>query len=267
MTSRPAPPTLATPSPGDGGLGASFGDRVVRPEDKQHLVDGVFHEVAERYDLMNDLLSGGLHRLWKDELVAALGLPRSSRPFRHLDVAGGTGDIAIKALRAGGSGVSTVLLDINPDMLRVGGRRIADARLEERVTLVEGNAESLPFADRSFDAYSIAFGIRNVPRMEAALAEAYRVLRPGGRFACLEFSRVDVPLLDTAYDTWSRVAIPRIGELVAGSAEPYLYLVESIRRFPDQEHFKALIAAAGFSRVAYRNLTGGIAALHTAWRI
>jgi demethylmenaquinone methyltransferase / 2-methoxy-6-polyprenyl-1,4-benzoquinol methylase len=193
--------------------------------------------------------------------------PRGAQPFRLLDVAGGTGDIAMRFLGAAGRGASAVLADINGDMLRVGRERAAKAALDGRLTFVQANAEELPFPDRSFDAYTIALGIRNVPRIEKALSEAFRVLKPGGRFLCLEFSEMQVPMLDKIYDFWSFEAIPRIGQAVAGTAEPYRYLVESIRKFPKQEPFKTLIEAAGFERVTYRNLTGGVVAIHSGWRL
>lgn len=245
----------------------SFGFRDVAVADRQRLVNAVFSGVAERYDLMNDLMSGGLHRLWKADLVTWLNPPRSPAPFRLLDVAGGTADVAIRTVTAAGPGTSAVVCDINPHMLAVGQRKVADAGLAGHIDLVEGNAETLPFADRSFEAYTIAFGIRNVTRIDAALAEAYRVLRPGGRFLCLEFSHVDVPMLDRLYDLHSFEIIPRLGQLVAGDGEPYRYLVESIRKFPTQARFAEMIRQAGFSQVSYRNLTGGIAALHSGWRI
>ena len=256
-----------TTPPADSGLSTSFGFETVRTEDKQAKVDQVFHEVAGRYDLMNDLMSGGLHRAWKADLIAMLNPPRGPQPYMLLDVAGGTGDIATRFLAACGPGGRAVLADINGDMLRVGRERAAKAGLESRLTFVQANAEALPFADKAFDAYTIAFGIRNVPRIERALSEAYRVLKPGGRFLCLEFSAVRVPVLDRLYDFWSFEAIPRIGQVVAGSGDPYRYLVESIRKFPKQEAFKALIEAAGFERVAYRNLTGGVVAIHGGWRL
>ena len=255
------------PASADGGISRRFGFQAVRTEDKQARVDQVFHEVAGRYDLMNDLMSGGLHRLWKADLVTMLNPPRGAQPFTLLDVAGGTGDIATRFLAACGPGGRAVLADINADMLRVGRERAAKAGLDDRLTFVQANAEALPFADGAFDAYTIAFGIRNVPRIERALSEAYRVLKPGGRFLCLEFSAVQVPMLDRLYDFWSFEAIPRIGQAVAGAAEPYRYLVESIRTFPAQEPFKGLIEAAGFERVSYRNLTGGVVAIHSGWRL
>jgi demethylmenaquinone methyltransferase/2-methoxy-6-polyprenyl-1,4-benzoquinol methylase len=244
-----------------------FGYETVPTAEKAARVRGVFDSVAGRYDLMNDLMSGGLHRLWKDDLIAWLAPPRSDRSFRLLDVAGGTGDITLRFLRAGGAGSAATLLDINPEMAAVGRKRLSDAGLGERVTFVVGNAEALPFADKSFDAYTIGFGIRNVTHIEKALAEAYRVLKTGGRFLCLEFSACEVPLLDRLYDLHSFEVIPRLAQLAAGDAEPYRYLVESIRRFPKQERFAEMIRAAGFSRVAFRNLTGGIAAIHSGWRI
>ena len=245
----------------------SFGFRDVAEEARQGLVNEVFATVAERYDLMNDLMSGGLHRLWKDDLIAWLNPPRGTHPFRHLDVAGGTGDVALKVLAASGRGTTAVICDISPQMLAVGRRKVVEAGLESRIDLVEGNAEALAFADRSFDAYSIAFGIRNVTHIDRALAEAYRVLKPGGRFMCLEFSHVDVPVLDRLYDFHSFQVIPQLGKLAAGAAEPYRYLVESIRKFPRQEAFAAMIRSAGFERVSFRNLTGGVAAIHSGWRI
>ena len=253
--------------PSAGTLATSFGFKTVDANAKQSLVNEVFRDVAERYDLMNDLMSGGLHRLWKDDLVAMLNPPRGKTPFTLLDVAGGTGDIALRTLAVAGPGTSATLLDINADMLRVGRRRVGERGLEGRVTFLEANAEALPLRDRSFDAYTIAFGIRNVPRIDVALSEAYRVLKPGGRFLCLEFSQVDIAILDRLYDLWSFEAIPRIGALVTGKAEPYQYLVESIRKFPGQERFRDMITAAGFARAQFRNLTGGIAAIHSAWRI
>jgi demethylmenaquinone methyltransferase/2-methoxy-6-polyprenyl-1,4-benzoquinol methylase len=244
-----------------------FGFRSVALEDKQALVDDVFHAVARRYDLMNDLMSAGLHRAWKDVLVNTVDPPRGDAPFAHLDVAGGTGDIAFRMMEAGGPGCRTTVIDINADMLQVGRERAAKLGLDERVSFVEGNAETLPERDRCADAYTIAFGIRNVPRIERALAEAYRVLRPGGRFACLEFSSVDVPGLDRLYDLYSFNVVPVLGRAVAGDAEPYRYLVESIRRFPKPEPFADMIRAAGFRRVSWQPLTGGIVALHTGWRL
>ena len=247
--------------------GASFGFRPVAAEARQGLVNDVFTTVAGRYDLMNDLMSGGLHRLWKDDLVAWLAPPRTARRFDLIDVAGGTGDIAQRVLAAGGSGCRALLCDINPEMVSVARRRLAEAAAGGRLAFAIGNAEALPFPDKSFDAYTIAFGIRNVTRIDRALSEAYRVLRTGGRFLCLEFSACEVPLLDRLYDFHSFEVIPRLGALAAGSAEPYRYLVESIRRFPKQQPFAALIREAGFGRVSYRNLTGGIAAMHSGWRI
>jgi demethylmenaquinone methyltransferase/2-methoxy-6-polyprenyl-1,4-benzoquinol methylase len=245
----------------------AFGFRQVAEGEKQGLVNEVFSKVAERYDQMNDLMSGGLHRLWKDDFVAWLNPPRNAAAFRVLDVAGGTGDIAFRIARSGGSATEVVIADISPEMVGEGRKRAAAEGLLPSCSFTVGNAEALAFPDKSFDAYTIAFGIRNVTHIERALAEAYRVLRPGGRFLCLEFSRVDVPGLATIYDTYSFTAIPAIGKVVTGDGQPYRYLVESIRTFPDQDKFKAVIEAAGFSRVQYRNLSGGVVAMHSGWRI
>jgi demethylmenaquinone methyltransferase / 2-methoxy-6-polyprenyl-1,4-benzoquinol methylase len=244
-----------------------FGFRQVPTEDKQALVDDVFDRVARRYDLMNDLMSAGMHRAWKEALVTAVNPPKGERPFALLDVAGGTGDIAFQVLAAGGISTKAVVCDINSHMLDVGRRRAQDLDLDERVSFVEGNAESLPFTDRLYDAYTIAFGIRNVPRMEFALAEAFRVLRPGSRFLCLEFSTVDLPGLDRLYDLYSFNIIPALGRAVTGDSDAYRYLVESIRRFPKPDAFAAMIRAAGFKRVSFRMLSGGIVALHSGWRL
>ena len=244
-----------------------FGFRTVDLDDKQAMVDEVFHKVAPRYDLMNDLMSAGLHRVWKNALATAVNPPRNARPFAVLDVAGGTGDVAFRIAAAGGAGTNVTVCDINADMLDVGRQRAARQRVHPGVTFAAGNAELLPFADRRFDAVTIAFGIRNVPRIDVALAEFFRVLRPGGRFLCLEFSHVDVRGLDALYDFYSFNVIPALGRAVAGDGEPYRYLVESIRRFPKPQAFADMIAAAGFRRVSYRALTGGVVALHSGWRL
>jgi len=249
-----------------GGMETSYGFRQVDAGDKQPLVNEVFHKVANRYDLMNDLMSAGMHRVWKDAMVAWLNPPK--RPgWRSLDVAGGTGDVAFRIVAASHGNAHVTVLDINGSMLAVGRERAEKQKLADNVDFVEANAEELPFADASFDAYTIAFGIRNVPRIDVALSEAYRVLRPGGRFLCLEFSEVDLPFLDKAYEAWSFNAIPRIGRAVTGDGEPYSYLVESIRKFPNQRNFAAMIARAGFERVSFRNYSGGIAAAHSGWKL
>jgi demethylmenaquinone methyltransferase/2-methoxy-6-polyprenyl-1,4-benzoquinol methylase len=245
----------------------SFGYREVAEDRRQGLVNDVFAQVATRYDLMTDLMSGGLHRLWKDDLVAMLAPPRTDRTWRMIDVAGGTGDIALRALERGGRGCAAVLCDISSEMLEVGRAKVEKAGRAHQVEVVAGNAEELPFPDRTFDAYTIAFGIRNVTHIDTALAEAFRVLKLGGRFLCLEFSECQVPILDRLYDLHSFEVIPRLARMAAGAAEPYQYLVESIRKFPNQERFAAMIREAGFEQVSYRNLTGGIAAIHSAWRI
>ena len=256
-----------------------FGFREVPTGDKQALVDDVFHSVARRYDVMNDLMSGGLHRAWKDVLATAVNPPvkrhpgradhdqGAGRPFAVLDLAGGTGDVAFRIVADAGSGTHVTVLDINPDMLAVGRARAAERGLDDAIAFVDGNAEALPFPDRRFDAVTVAFGIRNVPRIEVALAEAFRVLRIGGHFLCLEFSTVDVPGLDRLYDLYSFNAIPALGRTVAGDAEAYRYLVESIRQFPRPDAFADMMRAAGFGRVSFQRMTGGIVALHSGWRL
>jgi demethylmenaquinone methyltransferase / 2-methoxy-6-polyprenyl-1,4-benzoquinol methylase len=246
----------------------SFGFTKVAEGQKQALVDDVFHKVAERYDLMNDLMSGGLHRVWKDAMVSFLAPPKTAASnWRLLDVAGGTGDIATRVVRRSNDTARAVVCDINESMLGVGRDRAEKADLSDLITFSQGNAEELPFPDKSFDAYTIAFGIRNVPDIPKALREARRVLKRGGRFMCLEFSEVDVPMLDKVYDTFSFNAIPAMGRWVTGDGDPYKYLVESIRNFPNQERFADMIREAGFERVGYRNYSGGIAALHYGWKL
>jgi demethylmenaquinone methyltransferase/2-methoxy-6-polyprenyl-1,4-benzoquinol methylase len=259
--------TNGAPDSDTGSGDTHFGFRAVGIDDKQAMVDAVFHKVAPRYDLMNDLMSGGLHRLWKDVLATAVNPPRSDRSFSALDVAGGTGDVAFRIAEMGGEGTRVTVCDINEEMLAVGRERAAPRGVDDRVSFVSGNAESLPVPDRDFDACTIAFGIRNVPRIDAALAEFFRVLKPGSRFLCLEFSIVDVPVLDAVYDFHSFNVIPALGRAVAGDAEAYRYLVESIRRFPKPQAFTDMIAAAGFRQVSYRLLTGGVVALHSGWRL
>jgi len=269
---RYGPATMTNP-----GQTTHFGAREVPLDEKQTLVDDVFHSVASRYDLMNDLMSGGLHRAWKDALVTAVNPPPKGRPgrlektperaFALLDIAGGTGDVAFRVAAAGGPGTRVTVADINTEMLAVGRERAKAQRLDKIVSFIEGNAEKLPLPDRSFDAVTIAFGIRNVPRIEAALAEAYRVLRIGGHFLCLEFSNVDVPGLDRLYDLYSFNVIPAVGRAVTGDADAYRYLVESIRKFPRPKVFTEIMRDAGFRRPSHQPLTGGIVAIHSGWRL
>jgi demethylmenaquinone methyltransferase/2-methoxy-6-polyprenyl-1,4-benzoquinol methylase len=241
-----------------------FGNEIVPEASKAARVQGVFSSVAARYDLMNDAMSLGIHRLWKDAALDWLA-PRPG--MRLLDVAGGTGDIAFRFLRRlKGDGHATVL-DMTEDMLAEGRRRAEATSFAAALDWVVGDAMALPFPDASFDAYTISFGIRNVTRIEAALAEAYRVLVPGGRLLVLEFSRVPEPSLRWLYDRYSFNVIPALGQAIAGDRPSYQYLVESIRRFPDQETFAAMIATAGFGQVRYRNLSMGIAALHSGWKL
>jgi demethylmenaquinone methyltransferase / 2-methoxy-6-polyprenyl-1,4-benzoquinol methylase len=258
-------PPVDPPDPGN----ASFGFREVSTAEKPSLVRGVFESVADRYDLMNDLMSGGIHRLWKSTMIDCL----RPRPGQHfVDVAGGTGDIAFRILErlsAGGSATSSriVVCDLTPAMLAVGRDRAIDRGILSGIEWVNGDAESLPFGDRSFDAYTVAFGLRNLTHLDQALTEARRVLRPGGRLLCLEFSHVAVPILDRLYDLYSFQVLPLLGQIVAHDRPAYQYLVESIRRFPRQDELAQRIAAAGFERVTFRNLTAGIAALHSGWRL
>ena len=245
---------------------ASFGYRDVPEVEKAGLVRDVFSSVARRYDLMNDLMSGGVHRLWKDAMVEWL----NPQPGQHvLDVAGGTGDIAFRVAemaRGRGGEAHIVVCDVNAEMIAEGVRR-ADALGESDICWLCGDAECLPVPDSSMDACTIAFGIRNVTHIETALAEARRVLKPGGRFLCLEFSHAQAPGLDVLYDRYSFAVLPRLGEWVTKDAEAYRYLAESIRRFPSRTAFARMIERAGLSRVRARNLAGGIAAMHSAWRI
>ena len=250
-----------------GGDQTHFGYESLPLADKQGRVDDVFRSVARRYDLMNDLMSGGLHRAWKDALVTAVNPPKNARDFVVLDLAGGTGDVAFRIAKASGPGTRIVVCDINPDMLAVGRERAAQRGLDHVVTFEQGNAEELAYPDRSFDRVTIAFGIRNVPRMEQALAQIHRVLKLGGRFVCLEFSSVDVPGLDTLYELYSFQVIPRIGDAVTGDREAYQYLVESIRKFPKPKLFATMLGAAGFRRVSFTPMTGGVVALHSGWRL
>ena len=243
-----------------------FGDRRVRLDEKQGLVNDVFHKVADRYDLMNDLMSGGLHRIWKDALVAKLNPPRF-RAFHHLDVAGGTGDVAFRVANAGGPETEVTVLDVNADMLRFGAQRAAKRRYGPRIKFIEGNAEAAPLVDSAFDGYTIAFGARNVPRIERALSEAHRVLKRGSRFLCLEFSQVDLPVFDRLYAFYCEAAIPALGKVIAGDGGAYRYLVESIRRFPPPEVFASMIETAGFKRVEFVRLTGGVVAIHSGWKL
>jgi len=241
---------------------ADFGFRRVPAAAKKGLVREVFDSVAPRYDLMNDLMSLGVHRAWKRILVTALD-PRPSRVL--LDLAGGTGDVSFGWLRAGGG--EALLSDINPTMLGVARDRALARGIVANLTLLGADAEHIPLPDRAVDRVAIAFGLRNCTDKDAVLAEARRVLKPGGRFFCLEFSRVQVAVLAPAYKAWSFHVLPRLGGAVAGDVESYRYLAESISVFPDQEHLEAMMREAGFARVAWHNLSGGIAAIHSGWRL
>jgi demethylmenaquinone methyltransferase/2-methoxy-6-polyprenyl-1,4-benzoquinol methylase len=239
-----------------------FGFRTVAREAKKPMVRAVFESVAPRYDLMNDLMSLGIHRVWKRIFVTAL---RPSASDRLLDLAGGTGDISFGWREAGGG--PTLLTDINPAMLSVGRDRALSRGLVAGLSFLVADAEALPLPDRCVERVSMAFGLRNCTNKDAVLAEARRVLRPGGRFLCLEFSRLEVVALKPLYDAWSFKVLPRLGQLVARDAESYRYLAESIRTFPDQARLAEMMRTAGFARVAVRNLSGGIAAIHSGWRL
>jgi demethylmenaquinone methyltransferase / 2-methoxy-6-polyprenyl-1,4-benzoquinol methylase len=243
-----------------------FGFTRVPLENKQALVDKVFHTVADQYDLMNDLMSMGLHREWKNVFVGMARTVRS-RPARHIDVAGGTGDISFRIVEESGRTAHATVVDINADMLAVCRDRALALGLDPYVDTVDANAESLPFPDASFDVYTIAFGIRNVPRIPVALAEAKRVLKKGGRFLCLEFSQVDLPVIERIYDQFSFRIVPPLGRMVTGEAQPYRYLVESIRKFPKAEDFRDMISDAGFRRASFERLTGGVVAIHSGWNL
>ena len=241
-----------------------FGFETVPEAEKAGKVHGVFSSVASKYDVMNDVMSLRIHRVWKEAMIDWMA-PR--RGMKLLDVAGGTGDISFRTLdRLKGDGHATIC-DMTEGMLVEGRKRAEAESMAHALDWVCGDAMALPFEDKSFDTYTIAFGIRNVTRIPDALKEAYRVLKPGGRFMCLEFSRVDPPLLEKAYDLYSFNVIPRMGKLIANDSESYQYLVESIRKFPPQEEFADMIRDAGFGRVQYRNQTLGVAAIHSGWRL
>jgi len=238
----------------------NFGDELVSPEEKTRRVGAVFSSVARRYDIMNDLMSGGMHRLWKDRFVNRVK-PRAGEEI--LDMAGGTGDVAFRMAKRG---ARVTVSDINADMLAVGERRAQRKGFTGLTWKVE-NAESLSFADARFDAYTIVFGIRNVTDIPAALREAFRILKRGGRFYCMEFSSSDWPGFSNLYDAWASNVIPRIGKSVAGDEESYRYLVESIRRFPHPEAFKHMVTEAGFVRAAAEPMLGGLVTIHSGWKI
>lgn len=240
-----------------------FGFETVPESEKAGRVQGVFGSVASKYDIMNDVMSAGIHRLWKDAMMDWIA-PRPGQ--RLLDVAGGTGDISFRFLKRAGEGHATVL-DLTEPML-VEGRKRADAeQMADSLDWVVGDAMALPFEDNTFDVYTISFGIRNVTRPQEALNEAYRVLKPGGRLMVLEFSQIPVAGMQKLYDLYSFHVIPRMGQMIAGDRDSYQYLVESIRKFPDQDTFLGMVRQAGFDNAAYRNLTMGVAALHSGWKL
>ena len=240
-----------------------FGFETVHAAEKAGKVQGVFNSVAAKYDVMNDVMSIGIHRIWKEAMMDWLA-PRCGQTL--IDVAGGTGDVSFKFLNRAGAGHATVL-DLTENMLVEGRKRAEASEMEQSLDWLVGDAMALPFADNSFDVYTISFGIRNVTRPEDALSEAFRVLRPGGRLMVLEFSQIPVPLVQKAYDLYSFNIIPAMGKMIANDRDSYQYLVESIRKFPNQEMFLNMIRGAGFENVSYRNLSLGIAALHSGWKI
>lgn len=258
----------ATNMADDGVERSHFGFKDIDADQKQGMVKGVFENVASKYDIMNDFMSGGLHRLWKSSLIDSI----NPKPHMSLiDVAGGTGDISFRFIdkikKQGHQPKQVTVCDINQAMLDVGKERGIDKGLLSDINWVCGNAEELPFEDNSFDVYTIAFGIRNVTHIDRALAEAKRVLKPGGHFLCLEFSNPDQDMLRKIYDWYSFNVIPELGGMVAGDKPSYQYLVESIRKFPKQKDFLAMIGEAGFEKTSYRNLSGGIVAIHSGWRL
>lgn len=239
-----------------------FGFQSVPRAEKESRVKQVFNSVAKNYDVMNDVMSMGVHRLWKDALMDWL----APRPHHILmDLAGGTGDVALRFLKRGGGSVKIV--DINEEMLLAGQARSVMRSYQDRLDWIVGNAEALPLADNSVDRATIAFGLRNVTNRDKALSEIYRVLKPGGRFCCLEFSTVENPILAKIYDEWSFKIMPQMGQLIAKDRDSYQYLVESIRKFPDQYELADMMVTAGFAQVRYRNLSGGIAAIHSGWKL
>jgi len=241
-----------------------FGFQTVDEDQKAGMVHGVFTNVASKYDIMNDVMSVGIHRVWKDAMMDWL----APRPGQNLlDVAGGTGDVAFRFLGRAGAGAQATVLDMTASMLEAGRLRAEADQLAEKLDWVVGDAMALPFEDNSFDVYTISFGIRNVTRIPDALTEAYRVLKPGGRLMVLEFSQLPNAAMQKAYDLYSFNVIPVMGKIIANDRDSYQYLVESIRKFPDQESFAAMIRAAGFEQVKYRNLTMGVAALHSGWKL
>lgn len=275
MTQNSISTTVPTQNPTPNPESTQFGTRNVEPEEKTALVRGVFDSVADQYDVMNDVMSGGIHRLWKNHLIRRI---RPKAGLHYLDVAGGTGDIAFRISdhiskrntqrpHTRERGGSITLCDLNWDMLRVGRDRAINRGKLNNFDWVTGNAETLPLEDNSIDVYTIAFGLRNVTRIDNALKEAHRVLKSGGRFYCLEFSHVENPALAALYDKFSFNIIPKMGQVIAKDKESYQYLVESIRKFPTQEHLTDRLSNAGFSKTSYENLTFGIAAIHFGLKI
>jgi len=241
-----------------------FGNKQVDAEEKTKLVRGVFDSVADRYDLMNDLMSGGVHRLWKDHFIRMI---RPKPQDHYLDVAGGTGDIAFRIRKVAGPQTRVTICDLDEAMINIGRDRAVNKGWLDGFDWITGNAESLPLPDESFDIYTISFGLRNIAKIDTALEQAYRVLKPGGRFYCLEFSHVEEPAIAKIYDGYSHQVIPRLGKLVANDHDSYQYLVESIRKFPDQDSLAERMSNAGFQCVRHKNLSFGIVAIHQGWKV
>lgn len=247
-------------------MGETYGYEKIRLQDKQKKINEVFESVADKYDIMNDIMSMGIHRAWKDAVNAKANMPHK-KPFNALDLAGGSGDIAVRLLKNAHPDSKITICDINTEMIEKAKEKMKRKNIEQQIEFVVADAQKLPFKDNSFDLCTIAFGMRNIPEMDKALKECKRIIKPACQFICLEFSQMDIPIIDKIYEYWSINAIPKWGKIIANDEDAYQYLVESIRRFPNQESFAQIIQNAGFKNVKYRNMSGGIVALHWGWKI